>query len=122
MPTGTYSIHAASVGFDGKTSAYDKPYYVGTLENIVVSKDTETPARVVCTLANVKVTVKFDQSFKDAFTSAVATISSLETGAADQLIFKMGETQSVGYFPVMDLVSSIAVVNKEDEQHNQKMR
>lgn len=120
LPTGTYSIHAASVGFDGKTSAYDKPYYVGTLENIVVSKDTETPARVVCTLANVKVTVKFDQSFKDAFTSAVATISSLETGAADQLIFKMGETQSVGYFPVMDLVSSIAVVNKEDEQHNQK--
>lgn len=120
LPTGTYSIHAASVGFDGKTSAYDKPYYVGTLENIVVSKDTETPARVVCTLANVKVTVKFDQSFKDAFTSAIATISSLETGAADQLIFKMGETQSVGYFPVMDLVSSIAVVNKEGEQHNQK--
>lgn len=120
LPTGTYSIHAASVGFDGKTSAYDKPYYVGTLENIVVSKDTETPARVVCTLANVKVTVKFDQSFKDAFTSAIATISSLETGAADQLIFKMGETQSVGYFPVMDLVSSIAVVNKNGEQHNQK--
>lgn len=119
LPTGTYAIQASSYGFDGKTSAYDKPYYSGYAENIVVTKGEEVAAKVTCTLANVKVTVNFDQSFKDSFTSATANITSLTSGAADQLQFKMGGTQNVGYFPVVDLKAEIAVVNKSGESHSQ---
>lgn len=118
LPTGTYTVQASSAGFDGKTSGYDKPYYVGSTE-ATVTKNNEVAAKVVCTLANVKVTVNFDASFKEAFESATATIKSLEEGKADQLAFTMGGAQSVGYFPVTDLVANIAVKNKSGQSHNQ---
>lgn len=118
LPTGTYTVQASSAGFDGKTSGYDKPYYVGSTE-ATVTKNNEVAAKVVCTLANVKVTVNFDASFKEAFTSATATIKSLEEGKADQLAFTMGGAQSVGYFPVTNLVANIAVKNKSGQSHNQ---
>lgn len=118
LPTGTYTVQASSAGFDGKTSGYDKPYYVGSTK-ATVTKNNEVAAKVVCTLANVKVTVNFDASFKEAFTSATATIKSLEEGKADQLAFTMGDAQSVGYFPVTDLVANIAVKNKSGQSHNQ---
>ena len=118
LPTGTYTVQASSAGFDGKTSGYDKPYYVGSTK-ATVTKNNEVAAKVVCTLANVKVTVNFDASFKEAFTSATATIKSQEEGKADQLAFTMGGTQSVGYFPVTDLVANIAVKNKSGQSHNQ---
>ena len=120
LSPGTYSIQASSAGFDGKSSAYDKPYYAGAATDIVVEKDKETEANVVCTLANVKVTVNFDESFKTSFKTAVATIKSLEDGLADQLVFTMGGTQTTGYFPVVDLSAGIAVVNQSDVSHSQK--
>ena len=50
LPTGTYTVQASSAGFDGKTSGYDKPYYVGSTK-ATVTKNNEVAAKVVCTLA-----------------------------------------------------------------------
>ena len=69
LPVGKYTVKASSAGFDGATSGFDKPYYAGSAE-ITIQKDTEVNQTVTCTLANVKVTVNFDQTFVDNFTSA----------------------------------------------------
>ena len=112
LPVGTYSLKASSAGFDGQTSAFDKPYYAGSTE-FTITKNAEVNATVTCTLANVKVSVIFDESFKSKFKSATVTVGSLETSSTiGDLEFVMGEndTQSA-YFPVVDLKAKLAVVN-----------
>ena len=66
LSPGIYTIKASSNGFDGSESGFDIPYYVGS-EQITIESGKEKTANVTCTLANVKVTVNFDQSFIDAF-------------------------------------------------------
>ena len=118
VPVGTYTIQASSAGFDGKTSAYDKPYYAGSATDVVVTKDGETTAKVECTLANVKVTVNFADDFKTAFKTAAVTVGGLKE-SADPLSFTMGGNEGVGYFPVTDIYAKIAVVNQSDVANNQ---
>lgn len=118
LPVGTYTVQASSAGFDGKTSAYDKPYYAGSASDVVVTKDGETTAKVVCTLANVKVTVNFADDFKTAFKTAAVTVGGLKE-TADPLSFTMGGNEGVGYFPVTDIYAKIAVVNQSDVANNQ---
>lgn len=118
LPVGTYTVQASSAGFDGKTSAYDKPYYAGSVSDVMVTKDGETTAKVVCTLANVKVTVNFADDFKTAFKTAAVTVGGLEE-SADPLSFTMGGNEGVGYFPVTDIYAKIAVVNQSDVANNQ---
>ena len=118
VPVGTYTIQASSAGFDGKTSAYDKPYYAGSATDVVVTKDGETTAKVECTLANVKVTVNFAEDFKTAFKTAAVTVGGLKD-AADPLSFTMGGNEGVGYFPVTDIYAKIAVVNQSDVANHQ---
>ncbi len=118
LPVGTYTVQASSAGFDGKTSAYDKPYYAGSVSDVMVTKDGETTAKVVCTLANVKVTVNFADDFKTAFKTAAVTVGGLEE-SADPLSFTMGGNEGVGYFPVTDIYAKIAVVNQSNVANNQ---
>lgn len=117
LEPGTYTINAHSNNWDGSQSGFDTPYYFGSTK-VTVEAKTRKSADITCTLANVKVTVNFDQSFLDNFKSAVASISSSATGVSP-LSFTMGQTTASGYFPVGDLTSVIAVVNMYDEQHSQ---
>jgi hypothetical protein len=58
------------------------------------------------------VSVEFDQTFKDAFQSANAVISSANTGI-NSLKFDMTDTDSKSaYFPVANITSTVSVVNK----------
>lgn len=118
LPVGTYTVYASSAGFDGKTSAYNKPYYAGSAADVAVTKDGETTAKVECTLANVKVTVKFAEEFKTAFKTAAVTIGGLNN-SADPLSFTMGGNEGIGYIPVTDIFAKIAVTNQSDVAHNQ---
>jgi hypothetical protein len=111
---GKYIVSAYSYdeSYDGQNeSGFDIPYYAGqTTVTIEAGKSTNT--EVTCTLANVKVSVEYDQTFKDAFASANATISSALTGIATQK-FEMGAVdQKSAYFPVANVTSTITVVNK----------
>ncbi len=117
LPSGTYTIKASSNGFDGSESGFGLPYYTGSTQ-VTVSSGKEVTAEISCTLANVKVTVNFDQSFVNAFKSATATVSSSVSGV-NPLDFVMGQTTVSGYFPVGDLTSRIAVVNKDGEAYSQ---
>lgn len=119
LPVGTYTLKASSAGFDGMTSGFDKPYYTGS-EEINIEKDKEVNKTVTCTLANVKVTVIFDQSFVDAFKEAKVTVDdNADNEGIDALDFVMGQKNKSAYFPVTDLKAIVNVVNQQDISHSQ---
>lgn len=117
LSPGTYTIKASSNGFDGSESGFDIPYYAGS-EQITIESGKEKTANVTCTLANVKVTVNFDQSFIDAFKSAKTTVASAlkDVSALD---FEMGKNNRSAYYPVGDLSATVSVVNKADKEFSQ---
>ena len=117
LAAGTYTVKASSNGFDGSESGFDIPYYAGS-QQITVQAGKEVTANITCTLANVKVTVNYDQSFIDAFQSATATVKSAQEGVGE-LSFKMGDELKSGYFPVADLTATISVVNHAGKSFSQ---
>lgn len=117
LASGVYKIKASSNNFDGLESGFDIPYYYGETQ-VTIEEGKENTASITCTLANVKVTVKFDESFVKAFNFATATVSSALQGVASQA-FVMGETSKSAYFPVDNLTSEISVVNKNGQTFSQ---
>ena len=113
---GTYTIVAHSANWDGEGSAFDAPFYYGRT-TVVVKPNTLVKATLTCTLANVKVTVNYDQSFVRSFKSAVTTISSALADVMP-LGFVMNETTQSGYIPVGDFDVKLEVVNKNDENYS----
>lgn len=116
LTSGNYTVRAYSNGWDGSGSGFGVPYYYGTTNVYVMAKTLQT-ARVTCTLANVKVTVEYDQSFVDNFNSATTTVSSAKAGV-NPLSFVMGQTTQSGYFPVANLTAQLDVQNKRGESHS----
>ncbi len=114
LAPGIYTVKAASNGFDGSESGFDIPYYIGSKE-ITIESGKENTATIICTLANVKVTVNFDQSFIESFKSAKATVSS-KLDNVNPLDFLMGIANKSAYFPVGDLSATLSVVNKADKE------
>ena len=114
---GDYTINASSYGFDGNESGFDVPYYAGS-KNVTVERGKEVTAEIECFLANVKVTVNYDPTFVETFTSATAEISSGKEGV-NPISFVMGQELKSGYFPVADLNAKISVTNKAGEEFSQ---
>lgn len=117
LAAGTYTVKASSNGFDGSESGFNIPYYAGS-QQITVQTGKEVTANITCTLANVKVTVNYDQSFIDAFQSATATVKSAMEGV-NELSFRMGDELKPAYFPVADLTATISVTNHSGQQFSQ---
>ena len=116
LTSGTYTIVAQSANWDGEGSAFDAPFYYGRTTITVKPKSLVT-ATLTCTLANVKVTVNYDQSFVRSFKSAVTTISSTLADVMP-LGFVMNETTQSGYIPVGSFDAKLEVVNKNDENYS----
>lgn len=116
LTSGTYTIVAHSANWDGEGSAFDAPFYYGRTTITVKPKSLVT-ATLTCTLANVKVTVNYDQSFVRSFKSAVTTISSTLADVMP-LGFVMNETTQSGYIPVGSFDAKLEVVNKNDENYS----
>ena len=106
---GNYTIVAHSANWDGSNSAFDAPYYAGST-TVTIRRNEANTASVTCTLANVKVTVNFDDNFKKYFESAKAEVTSAMTGVTART-FVMGQTTGSAYFPVADLSLKVTVNN-----------
>ncbi len=117
LPAGIYTVKASSNGFDGSESGFEIPYYAGS-KQVTVETGKEVTANITCTLANVKVTVNYDQSFIDAFQSATATVASAMEGV-NPLSFNMGDDLKPAYFPVADLTATISVINHAGQSFSQ---
>lgn len=109
MKPGDYLIKAHSYGFDGKESGFDIPYYEGQQE-VTIKLGELNIVDLTCKLANVKVSVNFDENFVKSFKSAKAKITSSLQGVSP-LSFVMGETSASAYFPAGQLSATISVVN-----------
>ena len=115
LKSGTYMITASSNGFDGNASGVDIPYYKGSTQVTIVA-GKEVTASITCTLANVKVTVNFEDSFTNSFKSAVVLIESKVPGISGQNLMMGAQNKSI-YFPEGDLKATITVINKANQTH-----
>lgn len=114
LETGTYTVKASSNGFDGQESGFDIPYYAGSKE-ITIKSNQEVQEKIVCTLANVKVTVKFDAAFLEKFAGrdiSVQVGDQTGTNKFTPLNFSTAETRSA-YFPVGNLYATLSVSNPD---------
>lgn len=114
LETGTYTVKASSNGFNGQESGFDIPYYAGSKE-ITIKSNQEVQEKIVCTLANVKVTVKFDASFLEKFDGrdiSVQVGDQTGTNKFTPLNFSTAETRSA-YFPVGNLYATLSVSNPD---------
>lgn len=116
LTPGTYTIKASSNGFDGSESGFDIPYYAGS-QQVTIESGKEETANITCTLANVKVTVNYDESFQK-FASAITTVASELEGVA-ALNFMMGNELKPGYFPVGNLNVTVKVTNNDGQSYSQ---
>ncbi|MBD5231874.1 MAG: DUF4493 domain-containing protein [Bacteroidales bacterium] len=94
MPVGEgYSVSVHSP--ENPAAAWDTPYYAGSAKFDVKENEVTDVPTVVCTLANVKVSVVFDSSLLPLMESDCQV--KVETGDGASLIFKKDETRS-GFF------------------------
>lgn len=105
LATGTYHIKAGTV-HAGKAT-FDKPFYFG-IDTIQVEKGKLKEAEVVCTQANVKVTVNYSDLLKKFFTGYKATISNV----SGELTFEEEEKRA-GYFAPGKLNVTLNLVNND---------
>lgn len=105
LPVGNYTIKASSVGFDGSEAAWSAPYYAASQEVVIAQGKTKS-VKMTCTLANVKVTVKYEDELLKAFKSVAATVN--------EMAFSNTETRSC-YFPAGKLTAGITVINERNE-------
>ena len=113
LPAGSYTIVAHSHGFNGQASGFDNPYYYGTTTTTITAGQKAT-ASVTCTLANVKVSVQFDDAFKKAFQTAKVTVASQVSGIAPQEV-EMGRDIKPIYVPVGTIKAMVSVENKSSQ-------
>lgn len=112
LTPGTYTIVAHSANWDGSDSGMGTPYYAGMTKVTVKAKELTTAA-LTLTLANVKVTVNYDTSFRTYFNSATTVVESGNDEVSLQK-FTMGKTVGSAYFPVDDLIFTLTVRSKSD--------
>lgn len=112
LESGSYTVVAHSANWDGNGSGFDTPFYYGETKVQVLPQGLVT-AKITCTLNNVKITVNYDQSFKDGFKSATATVSSPSNAFTD-LEFIMNYTKKSGYIPVGDFDVDLTILNKNN--------
>lgn len=88
IPVGSYTMSAYHG--DLKDEGFDKPYYLG--ETDVTVRDREnTPVEILCTLANVKVTVEYSEAFKKYFADYSTTV---HAAGGDYVEFVKDETRA----------------------------
>lgn len=100
---GSYRIAVRTI--PGKKFGFDVPVYAGE-DTIEIIPQTIQTAKVVCTQANVKVSVSYSQKIKDNFTDYTTYVSQ----KTDTTEFTKSETRSA-YFPAGDLDICISMTN-----------
>lgn len=118
LAPGKYTIEAKSNGYDSQSGA-DRAYYVGNSE-VTIVKDETAQAKVVCSLANVKVTVAFEQSFLDKLGAGTikVQVKSATATAVTTDDFNKSATAQVSYFPLGDLTVDYTVVSADGKKNN----
>ena len=123
LKAGKYTV-VGTTGENGGHAAFDMPVYQGQDDVEVIVGKTST-AQVVCTLSQVKVTVKCDQTVRDAFKTIMVTVTNHTdfSEASRNLIYSSengvdadGKIGKDGYFQCTGTLNyKIYLVNNNDE-------
>lgn len=118
LPAGEYTIEAESYAWDGEAGA-DKAYYKGS-EKVTIESGKPATAEVKCYLANVKVTVAFEQAFLDALGTGsmnvqIQNVNGQTTYTAQDFTAQAGK--QVCYFAATDLDIHYTVTNAEGKKN-----
>ena len=115
---GTYTVEAHSANWDGTGSGWNAAFYAGST-TVTVTAGHLAKAKLKLTQDNVKVEVFWDQSFKDNFTSAKATVSMENNDEVGSRVFNMtGSSNGAAYFPVGNLEWQLTATNKRGIRHD----
>lgn len=111
LRVGKYRVVAS---YGDNTAGFDKPYYVGETE-VTVKTDIVTEAQIVCKLANVMVTVEFEQSIIDNFpTYSVFVEDGSMTGAGLGYSSDLRNISRIGYIPATGTLKwNLRLVNRD---------
>ena len=109
LKQGEYTIEAVSYGLDGNAGA-DCAYYTGKT-TVTIEKGKTATANLVCSLANVKVTVAFEQAFLDKLGNGSINVQVKSATTTVTPVDFAPKGTSVAYFPVSDLTVTYTVVS-----------
>lgn len=109
LKQGEYTIEAVSYGWDGNAGA-DCAYYTGKT-TVTIEKGRTATANLVCSLANVKVTVAFEQAFLDKLGNGSINVQVKSATTTVTPVDFAPKGTSVAYFPVSDLTVTYTVVS-----------
>lgn len=118
LKQGEYTIEAVSYGWDGNAGV-DRAYYTGKT-TVTIEKGKTATANLVCSLANVKVTVAFEQAFLDKLGNG--TIKVQVKSALGTLVDFAPKGTSVAYFPVSDLTVAYTVVSAAGKTNSKEQK
>lgn len=116
LKVGKYKVKAI---YGNNQAGFNAPYYVGETDVVITTDDLST-ADITCALANVMVTVDFEQSIKDNFTSYSVLV---EDGNGNGLTFSntAGTVDATGYIPATGTLKwTLNLVNKEGKSYSAK--
>lgn len=104
LPVGEYTINAHTPG--DIAPKMDHPYYNGE-ESLKITKDTETSAKVICTMQNTKIQLNYGETFATVYKSWDITISD---GSDNILTYdETNLNPTATYWLIADNVSAIKV-------------
>ena len=108
LTVGKFTVAVRSNGADGV--AWETPLYQGA-EEVEVKQGEITNTKVICTIANTKVSVKYGDSVKDHFIDYQTTVSN----TSGSLLFTRDEYRS-GYFTPEKLTVQLKLVNNDGNE------
>lgn len=108
LPIGKYTIAVRSNGVEG--AGWETPLYMGQ-EEVEVKQGEITNTKVVCTIANTKVSVIYENALKDYFTDYQTTVSN----PSGTLLYTRDEYRS-GFFTPEKLTVQLKLVNKDGNE------
>lgn len=101
LPVGGYKVNVIS--HEAKDAAFDEPLYVGSETFSVVEAEVHNVGTVVCTLANIKVSVRYS----DALAAIMDPSSSVTVEAANTSLQFMANEDRAGYFRHIEGASTL---------------
>lgn len=110
VPVGVYTV-TASTGSNHQ-AAWGSPFYYGE-DEVTVYAERDNAAEIVCTLANVKVTVSFDEGFAKYCSYYGVTV---DNGVGEGLTFsnENGKLDEEGYFAVTGALEWKLILENND--------
>lgn len=120
LKQGEYTIEAVSNGWDGNAGA-DRAYYTGKT-TVTIEKGKTSTANLVCSLANVKVTVAFEQAFLDKLGNGSIKVQVKSATASITPVDFAPKGTSVAYFPVSDLTVAYTVTTAAGKTNSKEQK